>query len=111
VPIGESYLLTVLEELTENAFKFSASGTPVVVTSRREGDDLLITVTDHGRGMTPEQIEAFGAREADLYQQRGQGIGLGLALVRRIAGLYGGDLRITSTPGVGTTVTVRLPLS
>jgi len=111
VPIGEFHLVTVLEELTENAFKFSTPGTPVVVDSRCEGNDVLITVADHGRGMSPEQIEAFGVREADLYQQRGQGVGLGLALVRRIVDLYGGSLRITSTPGVGTTVTVRLPLS
>lgn len=111
VAIGESHLLTVLEELTENAFKFSPPGTPVVVESRLGDNDWIIIVTDHGRGMTPEQIDAFGAREPDFYQQRGQGVGLGLALVRRIAELYGGDLRISSTPGVGTTVTVCLPLS
>jgi signal transduction histidine kinase len=112
--MGDVHLTSLIEELTENAFKFSTPGTPVVVGSYREDDHVVIAVTDRGRGMTPEQLANLDVpigTERDLYQQHGQGLGLGLALVQRLAALYEGRLSITSTPGEGTTVTVRLPLA
>ncbi|MCX7853585.1 MAG: response regulator [Caldilineales bacterium] len=111
--MGDVYLVSLIEELTENAFKFSAPGTPVVVRSSSEDGQIVITVADRGRGMTSQQMADLGPSESldrERYQQQGQGLGLGLALVRRIVALYGGEWSITSAPGEGTTVTVRLPL-
>ncbi len=109
--IAEPYLSFILEELIENAFEFSPAGTPVQVSSRVGDRTLTITITDRGRGMTPEQIAAVGAYvqfERKRYEQQGQG--LGLALAKRIAELHGGELSIESVPGQRTTVRVTLPM-
>lgn len=111
--MGDVYLACLIEELTENAFKFSTPGTPVEVCSHSDDGWLIITVSDRGRGMHPQQladVTISTASESERYQQRGQGVGLGLALVRRIVELYEGELTMTGAPGEGTTVTVRLPL-
>ncbi len=109
---AESYLIFMLEELLENAFKFSPAGTPVQVSSRAANRALTITITDRGRGMTPEQIarvDAYVQFERRRYEQ--QGPGLGLAIARRVAELHGGKLTIESVPGQQTTVRVVLPMA
>ncbi len=108
--IVESYLSLMLEELIENAFKFSRAGTPVQVSSRAAEGTLTITIADQGRGMTPQQIAQVAAYvqfERERYEQ--QGMGLGLVLSRRITELHGGQFTITSAPGQQTTVRVVLP--
>jgi signal transduction histidine kinase len=72
---------------------------------------VALAVTDTGPGIEPEDRErifrAFErTRRAD---QPGQGAGLGLSLVRRIVELHGGEVRLDSTPGVGTTVVCLVP--
>ncbi len=111
--VAESYLIFMLEELLENAFKFSPAGTPVQVSSRiADEGTLVITITDRGRGMTPQQIagvDAYVQFERRRYEQ--QGPGLGLAIARRVAELHGGKLTIESVPGQQTTVRVVLPMA
>ncbi len=112
VQISESYFTFMLEELIENAFKFSQAGTPVRVSSRKKDGTLRIVISDQGRGMTPQQIADVGAYvqfERKRYEQQGQG--LGLTLARRLAELHGGELAIESIPAQGTTVRVTLPLA
>lgn len=109
--IGEHFerLVTVL---LENAFKFSAPGTPVTVASSMTDSGYLVRVTNHGRGMTADQIAHVGANvqfERGQYEQ--QGVGLGLAIALQIVRIYGGRLSIASTPGETTTVTVDLPFA
>ena len=102
--------LKIIEELVDNALKFSAPGTPVSVQLVRHGDSAVLRVTDAGRGMRPEHIAEVGAYmqfERKFYEQ--QGSGLGLTLARRLAELQGGRLSITSKLGVGTVVEVTLP--
>jgi len=115
VPVGlaiaEDSLIKLVEELVDNAFKFSDSGTVVYVKAVAEGGTFSLTVQDHGRGLTPEQIRHIGAYvqfERKLYEQ--QGMGLGLVLAKGLAELYGGKLTLTSEPHHGTTVSVELPL-
>lgn len=109
--IAEPHLSFMLEEVIENAFKFSAAGTPVQVNSRVENRTLIITITDQGRGMTPAQIAAVAAYvQFERRRHEQQGPGLGLALARQLAELYEGKLTIESTPGQGTTVRVILAL-
>ncbi len=108
--ITEPYLKFVLEELVENAFKFSRPGTPVQVSSRVDAQSLTITIADRGRGMTPQQIAEVAAYvqfERRRYEQ--QGTGLGLAVSRQIIELHGGRLTIESVPGQQTTVRVVIP--
>jgi hypothetical protein len=73
---------------------------------------LEVSVSDSGRGISPEMYEAIFEefRQGDLgTNRRHEGIGLGLAVCRGLAKLLGGDLRVESTVGKGSTFTVRLP--
>ena len=74
--------------------------------------DVVITVADNGPGIAPEKQQRLFKpfeRVDNSYLAGDAGTGLGLALVRDLAALHGGDAEIDSAPGKGTTVTVRLP--
>jgi len=109
--IPEGDLRKIVQELLNNAFKYSRSGAPVVMTTRTEGNSLIISITDHGRGMNADQISSIGAYrqfERNVHEQ--QGSGLGLAITKNLTELYGGELTIQSLPGKETTVCVILPV-
>lgn len=111
IGIGEDYMRKIIEELIDNAFKFSSSGTPVLVSTTVEGNSYVLSVTNQGRGLTPQQIELVGAYmqfERRIHEQ--QGAGLGLIICKRLAELHGGELSIESVPGDTTTIRVWLPL-
>ncbi len=110
--VNSQYLQWVIDELIDNAFKFSKSHTPVKVTGEVADQQFILTVYDEGRGMTAEQITKIGAFmqfERDRYEQ--QGLGMGLKIVQKIVEMYGGELTITSHYGHHTTVQVTLPLA
>lgn len=112
VAIHAERLEKILEELLDNAFKFSSPGSPVEVKSEIQRDTFILSVKDQGRGMTPEQISEVGAYmqfERRLYEQ--QGMGLGLAIVKRLADLYWGKVHIESQPNQFTCVRVYFPIS
>ncbi len=105
-------LQKVIEELVNNAFKFSKVGALVQIDAGQVNDTYQWTIRDHGRGMSPEQIANLGAGmqfERHLFEQ--QGGGLGFAIARQLVELYSGVLTIESRPGVQTTVRVILPLA
>lgn len=113
VPIlmGEHDLNKVMDEVLDNAFKFSAPGTQILLQTGLEMLDgreyFTIRLTDHGRGMTPEQIRGVGAYmqfDRLLYEQ--QGSGLGLAIARGLTEMYDGTIQIDSEPGTYMTVTL-----
>jgi len=110
VAIDSMRLTKILEELLDNAFKFSSEGTPVFVTTLVENQRFILSVKDQGRGMTVDQIaqlEAYMQFDRQLYQQAG--LGLGLAIVKRITELHGGNLKVESSPNQETIVSVFLP--
>jgi len=110
VRITEQKLKKIAEEIIDNAFKFSKSGTPVYVRSRLKDSNFNLSIIDSGRGMTYAQITNLGAYvqfERKLYEQ--QGSGLGLIIAKRLAELQGGKLTIESIPEQETTVQVYLP--
>jgi PAS domain S-box-containing protein len=104
-------LLNVLS----NACKFTERGTVRLAVSRKTADGadwVTFRVTDTGIGLTPEQMgKIFRAfTQADLSTTRKYGgTGLGLAITRKLCQMMGGDITVTSTPGQGSTFTVRLP--
>jgi len=112
---NERRLKQILLNLLSNALKFTpAGGTIDVRTERNEAfDALVITVSDSGIGIRPEDPEVamapFGQIDSSL-ARRFEGTGLGLPLARSFAEKLGGALTIDSEVGVGTTVTIRLPL-
>jgi signal transduction histidine kinase len=110
VSISPKYFAKIVEELVDNAFKFSKAGARVIVSSAYEHSQFTFSFTDSGRGMTPEQISQIGAFvqfERKYYEQQGQG--LGLTVAKRLVELHGGVVRIASEYGKSTTVAVTLP--
>jgi signal transduction histidine kinase len=104
-------LTKIVEELTDNAFKFSEPGKPVLVAAEVEGGQCRFSFTDKGRGMTPEQLNRIGPHiqfERHTYEQ--QGAGLGLVIAKRMTELLGGQFRVESTPGQGTVVRVTFAM-
>jgi signal transduction histidine kinase len=111
VCISEEDLEKITEEIVDNAFKFSQKGSLVTVQNTLEDNKFILTVTNQGRGMNPEQISQIGAYiqfERKLYEQ--QGSGLGLIIAKRMTELYSGELEIQSTPNEKTIVSICLPL-
>lgn len=111
VEFSQYTLLKILEEVLENALKFSPAGTPLEIKTTLENPCFMLMIRDHGRGMSAEQTEQIGGFmqfERPRYEQ--QGIGLGLAIVQYLVDLNEGQFQISSEPEVGTTVTVRVPV-
>ncbi|MBN1963354.1 MAG: ATP-binding protein, partial [Anaerolineae bacterium] len=110
-PLSDDNLIKIMEEVLDNAFKFSPVGTAVIVSTRIEQGSYVLCVQDHGPGMSAENILHIGAyMQFQRLLKEQQGVGLGLIIVKRLAELYGGALRIESTPVGGTTVCVYLPI-
>jgi two-component system sensor histidine kinase/response regulator len=110
--ISPLHLAKVAEELINNAFKFSPTGTPVEVASHIEGNQVVLTITNHGRGMSSEEVQdirAFHQFRRHRYEQ--QGLGLGLSITQRLLALYQGSLHIESVQDERTIVQAFLPLT
>ena len=110
LPIAEDYFKKIVTEIVQNALKFSAPGAPVKVSLKPDGGQVVFSVSDRGRGFSSEHI-----RNIDAYVQferkmaDKQGLGLGLAITKKLAELHGGALVVESRQGEGATVTVTLP--
>lgn len=110
VAISEVKLIKLMDELLDNAFKFSAAGQPVQVVGRQLETGYQIDILDTGRGMTPQQIANLGGYmqfDRERYEQ--QGGGLGLTIAQRLMELHGGDLTIRSIPQQETVVSLHFP--
>ena len=100
--------------LMENAVKYNKPGGRVSVTLASEGNQAVFTVADTGIGIPAESQSRVFERFYRVDKGRSRaagGTGLGLAIVKHIVALYGGQIRLASVVGSGTTVTVRLPLA
>ncbi len=104
-------LKQILYNLLANAVKFSKAGDAVRLDARLEPETVIVRVTDTGVGIAPEDqvwiFEEFRQAGSDL-ADRPEGTGLGLALVKRLVELHGGDIVVQSEIGKGTTFTVTL---
>ncbi|BEL10436.1 ATP-binding protein [Actinoplanes sichuanensis] len=108
----EVLLAQVLRNLLTNALKFTEAGS-VRLSVRRTDGDAEFVVADTGYGIPPELQERIFEEFYQVPGSRpvsGKGTGLGLPYARRLAGILGGALRVDSTPGEGSTFTLRLPL-
>lgn len=109
----EAKLSQILRNLVSNALKFTERG-EVRVTAALDGDCMVFVVSDTGIGIAPEDQERIFDEFVQLehsLQHRVRGTGLGLPLSQRLAELLGGTLTVTSTPGVGSAFSLRVPVT
>jgi len=112
VPGDRSLLVTALTNLLDNAVAYSPPGSPVSVSRRRVDGHVEIAVTDRGIGIAEEQqIRVFERfYRVDKARSRATGgTGLGLAIVKHVAANHGGEVKLWSLPGTGSTFTLRIP--
>lgn len=112
VAISSESFAKVIDEIVDNAFRFSVPGEKVHVDTILDIDQKQFTVkiADNGRGMAPEQIHRIGAfKQFDrmIYEQ--QGVGLGLIIAKRTIELHDGTFIIQSAEGQGTAMQFTLP--
>lgn len=113
---GDSTRLTqVLVNLLSNASRYTPEGGTIHVTAEREGQHAVISVSDNGIGIAPEMLERvfeLFVQADDARRTAHGGLGIGLALVRKIVQLHDGNVRVHSDgPGCGSEFVVRLPLA
>ena len=102
----------VLGNLIGNAIKFTPRGGRVDVTLEATDEGAEMRVVDTGVGIDPQELPMVFDRfyrGAQAHESRASGSGLGLSIVRQIVEMHDGRIAITSTPGVGTQVSVALP--
>jgi len=103
-------LNVLLDNLLENAIKYSPASTAIELHARREDAELVITVRDHGPGIPPADLaQIFERFYRSATVKRQPGIGLGLFMVRRIAEIHGGTVTAANAPDGGALFTIRLP--
>ncbi len=101
-------LARMVEELVDNACKFSRQGTPVAVEL---GADGRLTITDQGRGLTAQEISRIGAfQQFDRKKHEQQGLGLGLVLAQKLAAQCKAEFSLESQPGKGTQARIAFAL-
>ena len=104
-------LRQIVLNLMSNAVKFTPSGGKVEVACHRTGDGIAVTVHDSGIGIADDKLEAVFDPFVQIGKQANrEGTGLGLAISRELARAMKGDLVASSTPGIGSTFTLTLPL-
>lgn len=107
-------LRRALDNLLDNAAKYSDAGTPVSLAVAPNGSHVAFEIIDRGVGMTATELERaftpFWRADGSRTRKTG-GVGLGLALARRIARAHGGDVTLESVPGKGTKARLDVPLA
>lgn len=109
----ENRLQQILYNLVGNAIKYTEQG-EVIVTSKQTGDYLTIEVSDTGRGIPPNQLDAifdyFYQLDQDKIREVG-GSGIGLSITKHLVELHKGTIKVKSKPGYGSTFSFTLPIS
>jgi len=103
----------VLDNLIDNAYKYSEEGTEVVVSAQREGKELVVSVADQGAGIHAQEVNRVFDRMYSAEKRLtmgGEGLGLGLAISKGLVEAHGGRIWVESKRGKGSTFYFTLPL-
>jgi PAS domain S-box-containing protein len=113
VNIDVKRIRQVLDNLIENAIKYSPQGTEVLISAKRNRRELLIGVSDQGLGIPAEELTNIFDRMYRIEQRLSSGVdgmGLGLYICQRLVEAHGGRIWAESTVGIGSTIQFTLPL-
>jgi signal transduction histidine kinase len=104
-------MMLALDNLVDNAIRYSSDRKALRVSGRRDGQNVLIEIQDQGVGISPEELQIVRRKFARGRLARADGSGLGLAIVSRIVADHHGSLVLESERGTGTTAKVYLPIA
>ncbi len=114
VRVQPALLEELIGNLLDNAFKYSSPGSVVEIAVSVEGNRARLAVSDEGRGIAPEDLPRLFDpffRSVSARLSHTQGLGLGLSIAARLARSFGGEIKVTSELGKGSTFTVCFPLA
>lgn len=113
VRLDRTLMERVLQHLLENAAAYSGPGQPIGITVRRESKQVLFAVSDRGQGIDAEDLPFLFDKYFRGKQQKSQtrGTGMGLAIAKAMVKVQGGDISVESTPGIGSTFRVSIPIT
>jgi len=112
-PVRADYnrLERILLNLLSNALKYSPADTPVRIRAQSRGNEVVISVTDQGRGIPPDDLpKLFQRFYRTTAERRAEGIGLGLYITRMLVEAHGGRIWVESEAGKGSTFSFTLPI-
>jgi len=99
LPVSPELLARVMSQLVDNAAKFSLPGTPLLLHGAMHGGQYRLTITDQGRGLSPEQfVQVDVFRQFNREKNEQQGLGLGLAICRNFATCIGATMVLEKNP-------------
>jgi two-component system sensor histidine kinase KdpD len=113
VKVDSRLVAEAVTNLVENAAKYSPADSAIIVRARVAGDELIISVTDLGPGITPDEMgRIFDKfyRGRHLARRVSEGTGMGLAIARGIVEAHGGRIWVESAPAQGATFTIAIPV-
>jgi signal transduction histidine kinase len=97
--------------LIHNALKFTSKGGSVIASATCQGEAVILSVTDSGAGIAPEEQPRVFERFYKVdHARQSEGTGLGLAVVRHTVEAHGGTVSVKSQQGKGSTFTISLPV-
>lgn len=107
----ERRLKQALFNILSNAVKFTPDNGEIIISARRQGDEIVLTTSDSGVGISPEDRDRVFAKfeRGTTAEARRSGAGLGLSLVKSFVEMHGGNVALESEPEVGTRVICTLP--
>ena len=111
IEVSSESFCKIINEIVDNAFRFSNDSEKVEISLTRKDDFLYIEVADHGRGMSKNQINTVAVLtqfERKIYEQ--QGVGLGLIISKRLVEIHDGAFELDSVEEQGTKITFSLPI-
>ncbi len=104
----------VLDNLIDNAIKYSPQGTEVLISAKKNGRELLVSINDQGAGIPAEELTNIFDRMYRIEQRLSSGVdgmGLGLYICQRLVEAHGGRIWAESTVGQGSTIQFTLPIT
>lgn len=111
VNVDHARFVQLLNNLISNAIKFTPPGGSVLLDATRHGNYVVVSVSDTGVGIAPEEIPHVFERFWQADHHRRAGAGLGLAIAKGLAEAHGGDIRVTSRVGYGSTFSFTIPIA